>query len=156
MPRARHILYMALIVAFSTLAGLALGRGFHLLTAAENRLADIRLAILSPSEPQNSDVVVVAITEDTLATLPYRSPLDRGFLADLLVTLEDAGVRAIALDILFDQATEPAKDEALLGVLKRLEVPVVVAWADADDRLTERQQIFLTAYLRFVLADEDW
>jgi class 3 adenylate cyclase len=141
---------MALIVAFSTLAGLALGRGFHLLTAAENRLADIRLAILSPSEPQNSDVVVVAITEDTLATLPYRSPLDRGFLADLLVTLEDAGVRAIALDILFDQATEPAKDEALLGVLKRLEVPVVVAWADADDRLTERQQIFLTAYLKGV------
>ncbi|PPR76037.1 MAG: Adenylate cyclase 1 [Alphaproteobacteria bacterium MarineAlpha3_Bin4] len=148
--RAGHILYMALIVIFSALASLALGHRFPLLATAENRLDDFRLATLSPSEPQNSDVVVVAITEDTLATLPYRSPLDRGFIADLLVTLNDAGVRAVALDILFDQATEPAKDEALLGVLKRLKMPVVVSWADADDQLTERQQVFLNTYLEGV------
>ena len=72
--RAGHILYMALIVIFSALASLAVGHRFPLLATAENRLADFRLATLSPSEPQNSDVVVVAITEDTSPLCPIARP----------------------------------------------------------------------------------
>ncbi|MCH8835011.1 MAG: CHASE2 domain-containing protein, partial [Proteobacteria bacterium] len=86
-PWAKHVAAAA-IIAFATLVGVSAPRVFPLVGWVENRVADIRVAILSPPEPQHPDIVVVAVTEDTLAALPYRSPLDRRFLADLLRTLE--------------------------------------------------------------------
>ena len=91
-------------------------------------------------------MVVVAITEETLATLPYRSPVDREFLARLLAALEAAKPRAIGIDILFDQRTEQAKDEALRKKLLNLSVPVVVAEAGTDGNLTEPRQAFLKRF----------
>jgi len=115
-----------------------------LVQSAENWLEDFRFGTLSPPEPQSSDIVVVSITEDTLATLPYRSPVDRGFLADLLGTLESAKPRAIGLDVLLDQPTEPAKDHALQNTLSGLSVPLVVASAGPAQGLTEKQTAHLT------------
>ena len=68
-------------------------------------------------EPQNKDVVVLTLTEDTLAQFPYRSPVDRAFLAELIRTVDAAGARAIGFDVLFDQPTEPEKDAALAAAL---------------------------------------
>ena len=138
-PWAKHVVAATAIIAFAALVGVSAPLVFPLVGWVENRVADIRVATLSPAEPQHPDIVVVAVTEDTLAALPYRSPLDRRFLAGLLRTLEAAGVRAIGLDILLDQPTEAAKDAELRAVLKSLGVPVVVAWADSGDKLTERQ-----------------
>ena len=146
-PWTKHVVAATAIIAFAALVGVSAPWVFPLVGWVENRVADIRVATLSPAEPQHPAIVVVAVTEDTLAALPYRSPLDRRFLADLLRTLEAAGVRAIGLDILLDQPTEEAKDAELGAVLKALGVPVVVAWADSDDKLTERQAAFLEDYL---------
>ncbi|MGH6660687.1 MAG: hypothetical protein ACREB6_04060, partial [Rhodospirillales bacterium] len=74
--RAREILSSVAIVAVAWAAGLWLPPLLPMLKAAENFLADFRFATLTRPEPQNGDVVVVAITEETLATLPYREPLD--------------------------------------------------------------------------------
>lgn len=114
----------------------------------ESWVTDIRIAAISPLLPQSEDILVVAITEDTLATLPYRSPVDRMFLANLLETLEDAGVRAIGLDILFDQPTEAAKDEALRETISGLTVPTIISSVDRDSNLTESQYRYLEDYLR--------
>ncbi len=138
---------MAVIVALSALLGAVLPRLFPFVGAIENRIADLRLATLSAPEPPHPDIIVVTVTEDTLATLPYRSPLDRRFLAGVLRTLEDGGVRAIGLDILFDQPTDPENDGELRAVLRNMKIPVVAAWADSGDQLTERQAGFLGAYL---------
>ena len=142
----RELLPVFLIVLFAWGVGVALPRALPILRAGENWIGDFRFGALSPPEPQNKDVVVVAITEETLATLPYRSPMDRGFLARLLGTLEAAKPRAIGIDILFDQPTEPAKDEALREKLRTLSVPVVVAMAGTEDSLTEPQQAFLKRF----------
>ncbi len=146
-PWATHVVAATAIIAFAALVGLFARWLFPPVGWVENRVADIRVATLSPSEPQHPEIVVVAVTENTLATLPYRSPLDRRFLAGLLRALEAAGVRAIGFDILLDQPTEAAKDAELRGVLKALRVPVVVAWAESGDKLTERQTAFLEDYL---------
>ena len=45
--------------------------------------------------------------------LACRSPVDRAFLADLIERLRAAKVRAIGIDILFDQPTIPQNDERL-------------------------------------------
>ncbi|MBI2978193.1 MAG: adenylate/guanylate cyclase domain-containing protein [Rhodospirillales bacterium] len=144
--RAREILSITAIVAVACAAGLWLPPLLPMLKAGENWLADFRFATLTRPEPQNGDVVVVAITEDTLATLPYREPLDRGFLRGLFGHLEAAKPRAIGFDVLFDQPTEPAKDEALRQALRVSQVPVVVARAGKEEGLTDKQLAFLSRF----------
>ncbi len=123
--------------------GLALAQFVPFVRLAENWAKDVRTALLSPSEAQHPDVIIITVTEDTLASFSYRSPVDRRFLAELLEILEDAGARAVGLDILLDQPTEPDKDELLRTTLLRSAIPIVVAWADREDRLTERQLTYL-------------
>lgn len=113
----------------------------------ENWVYDLRVASLTPSMPQSDTIIIVTITEDTLSTLPYRSPLDRQFLSNLLHQLERKGATLIGIDILFDQPTESAKDEALRKTLRALNIPVIVASVDADAGLTERQTTFMKGYL---------
>ncbi len=114
---------------------------------AENWIGDLRMDLLSPFEPQFEPLVVVTVNEETLAQFPYRSPLDRGFLADLLAAIASRGARAIGIDLLFDQHSEKAKDERLFLILRSLRTPLVVARADAIDGLTPKQVSFQDQYL---------
>ena len=139
----KEILSLLVIVAVSATVCGVLPRALPMVAAGENWLQDFRFGALVRPRPQNPDVMVVAITEDTLATLPYRSPVDRGFLADLLGVLEAAKPRAIGIDILFDQPTEPAKDNALRRRLLGLSVPVAVATANKAAGLTKQQVDYL-------------
>lgn len=141
-------IFVALTVAMTcALGALLLSWNLPLVAGAENASADLRLAALSPPEPQDDAVVVVAVTEETLATLPYRSPLDRGFLAKLLRKLSEAGPLAIGVDVLIDQPTEPEKDDALQSILRASPVPIVMAAAGPSDRLTESQRQFHETFL---------
>jgi class 3 adenylate cyclase len=135
------------IVAAVVLFTVAAERLLPVVRIAENWSRDLRIATLTPPEPQSDRVVVVTVTEDTLAAFAYRSPLDRRFLADLLHTLEKKGAAFIGLDILLDQPSEADKDEHLVTALRGLSVPLVVAWADSSDGLGERQSKFMSSYL---------
>ncbi len=117
------------------------------LTYADRFLDDWEIAALTAPEPQSADIVVVAITEDTLKAFPYRSPIDRQFLSGLVATLAARAPRAIGLDILFDQPTEPEKDAALEATIKSVKVPLVVSYTD-DPRLVDKeQQSFLDGFV---------
>jgi CHASE2 domain-containing sensor protein len=94
-----------------------------------------------------TEIVVVGITESTLARLPYRSPIDRGFLANLVESLEAAKVREIGLDIVFDRPTESAKDARLRAVLEAASMPIVVASVAPDTQLAPAQRNDLTRFL---------
>ena len=76
-------------------------------------LDDLLVAFLAPAEPQHRGVAVVAIDEDTLAAAACRSPIDRFLLAGIVERLASAGVRAIGLDVLLDQPTNPEADARL-------------------------------------------
>ncbi len=117
------------------------------LANANQFIADGETAALTPAEPQDPDIVIVAITEDTLAQFPYRAPVDRQFLADLLTTLAEKAPRAIGIDLLFDQPTEPAKDEALKRVLGSLKMPVFIAYTEADNVLSPEQKTYLDSFV---------
>jgi class 3 adenylate cyclase/CHASE2 domain-containing sensor protein len=116
--------------------------------AAIDRLVeDAAVAALTPARPQHPRIAIIAIGEDTLATLPYRAPLDRGFLATLVETLRAKGVTAIGLDVLVDQPSEPAKDDALHRVLAAPGAPAILLEAGPDTPLSERQRRFHQHYL---------
>lgn len=118
------------------------------LRASVQWISDFETASLRPLQPLHPDIVVVAVTEDTLAQFTYRSPVDRAFLARTLRLLDQRGVRAILMDILLDQPTEPDKDALLRDTIQSLRAPVVVSYGLADGGLTKRQIAFEDAFLR--------
>jgi len=134
------------IIIVAVAFAVALPRVLPPVQVMENWLSDFRFATLAPPAPQDDRIVIATITEETLATLPYRSPVDRGFLARLLRALEIAGVRAVGIDILFDQPTEPAKDDALRQAILDFPAPVVVAQAGKAESLTDKQMAYLNQF----------
>ena len=103
----------------------------------------LRVTVQPHADEQNKDISVVVFNEETLVQFPYRSPVDRGFLAELTNALSEAGVEGIIFDVLFDQPTEPAKDQALIDAIKNFDGPVVAAWGDKDAGLIEAQHEYL-------------
>ena len=135
----------ALAVTLGVVGGF---RSLNSLESLEAGLNDRLRVILSPwSESQDPRLSVLTVTEDTLALFPYRSPVDRGFLADVIGVLGDAGAKAIGLDILIDQATEPEKDARLIAAIRAFDGPVVLAWADARAGLRPAQNAFLADFI---------
>ncbi len=145
----RTKLFKALAVVWlvCVLGGALLPRSFAIFDFVENWLGDLRVATLSPRMERRKDIILLTITEDTLGQFPYRFPIDRGLLADALEHLDQAGVRAVGLDILFDQPTEPEKDRRLERAVADFPAPVIIGWADTADGMTEAQAEFLSAYL---------
>jgi adenylate cyclase len=138
-------LAVAVAVTAASIAGFTL---LGPLASLEGALADRLAAAARPAaEKQHPGVSVVTVNEATLARLPYRSPLDRGFLADLLEAIREAGVKAVAFDILFDQPTEDDKDIRLALAIRDFPAPVTVAWADSRAGMTEDQQTWLSAFI---------
>ena len=129
MRRLRENIWLsgAFISLLSSVFTLAVVGNLSLATLAENHLNDVRVAMLSLPRPQSRNIAVVLVTDETLANYPYRSPLDRLLIADLLDELEQSSVAAIGINVLFDRPTEPDKDQILYDRLRKLEIPVVLS-----------------------------
>lgn len=147
--RARQRLGLALAAGLLTgLVVIAAFQNFQGLRSLEAGLDDRLRVILAPqSAAQDPRLSILAVTEDTLALFPYRSPVDREFLAALIDLLAEAGAAAVGLDILIDQATEPAKDQALIEAIRRFPGPVITAWADERAGLRPQQQAWLAEFV---------
>ena len=124
------VLWLSGIVVFAGLLASILPVTPVFTHAVEMWARDLRIAIATPPEPQNDEIVIIGLTDETLDTLPYRLPVDRDFMADLIEKLDAAGVRAIGIDSLYDRKTEPAKDERLRNAIRNAKAPVIPIWAD--------------------------
>ncbi|MBM3518412.1 MAG: CHASE2 domain-containing protein [Alphaproteobacteria bacterium] len=149
----RRIALLAALGLGTVFVTVGAGRLLPVVAFAENWVADLRVAWLRPPPAQRGDIIVLGIDETTLAGMPYRSPIDRGQLGEWIVALEAGGVRAIGIDVLFDQPTEPAKDARLKAWLDRARVPIVVAWAEVPDGLTPHQTAFQGEFLTDLRSD---
>ncbi|MCB2054350.1 MAG: adenylate/guanylate cyclase domain-containing protein [Geminicoccaceae bacterium] len=142
----RRLVTFALTLVVS--CGLAFAAGLlPFVASVENALRDFRIAFLTPPVPQHDEIVLIEMTEDTLDLFTYRSPPNRGFLADLIDRMSEAGARAVALDVLFYRPTEPALDQRLKDSLEKARMPVIIATAtdkvaDIEPREIEFQREF--------------
>lgn len=141
-------LITALVVAVSaTLIATFATQYLSFLSSLENIAGDIRIAALQPPQAQSKDIVIAAINEDTLAQFPYRSPVDRQFIATTLQTLQKKGARMIGIDILFDQPTEEAKDAALKQQLREMKVPTFVSYSNTPGIVDDDQLAYLNNFV---------
>ncbi|HUN52511.1 MAG TPA: CHASE2 domain-containing protein, partial [Candidatus Sulfotelmatobacter sp.] len=148
--RGRHFSSLFLLIGVAALvACLSVAAVYHVifLTNVDNFIQDWEFAFAAHEQPSDERVRIVAIDEATLSHLPYRSPIDRGMLAELLTRLDAAHPKAIGLDILFDQPTEPAKDAALEHVIRTMKTPLVIAYTEEPDNVTPKQLAYLRAYV---------
>ena len=144
------LLWFGAIPLIVAIALQSAGNMLTVLRVAENWVQDLRVAALSPPLSQFDDLIVITIDTDSLAQVPYISPLDRGLLRDVLVGLAAKGVRAVGLDVLFTRPTEPAKDAALREVLLTYARPLVVATAGTEAGLQTEQVDYMHDYLEGV------
>ncbi len=137
---------VAVALAVALLAMLAVDK-IAFLTGADRFVQDWEVAFQSPPEPQDPDILILAVDEGTMRHFPYRSPLDRGFLANLMTALDAKHPRAIVLDYLFDQPTETAKDDALRAALAGMKTPTVVSYFEANTTVSRDQIGYLNAFV---------
>ncbi len=135
------------VAVFCALVALLAVEKIGFLTDTDRFVQDSETALRPYGEPQDPDIVIVAIDEKTLSRFHYRSPVDRGFVAGLLEALAAKGPRAIGVDLLFDQPTEPEKDAALRRTLRTLRVPLVVSYVDAAATESPDQLAYLNAFV---------
>ena len=139
---------LAVAVAFAValLAMLAVDN-VSFLTSADRFVRDWEIAFQSPPEDQDPNILILSVNEQTMQNFPYRSPLDRAFLAGLLTTLDAKHPKAIVVDYLFDQPTETAKDDALKSALLGLKTPTVVSYFEANTTVSKDQIAYLVRAL---------
>lgn len=115
-----------------------------IVTQAEVGLYDFRSYEIAGQNAVEQDdrIIMVVYDEQTLIAARKRSPLDRGILASTLRNLDKLGVKAIGIDILFDQPQD--EDDELIETLRNMKTPVSVAYvlqeANADDIVYDQQQ----------------
>jgi CHASE2 domain-containing sensor protein len=143
-PFAKAALFAGVLTAF---LGFISAKS-PLFNSFEYWTADWRTALLADkAKRQHPDLAVVLVDEVSLTGLAYRSPIDRALLAGLVKSIDEAGARVIGLDFIFDQATEPAKDNMLLETIKGASAKVVLGGLDERVRVEERQREFNKQFL---------
>lgn len=136
-----------LVAVAATLVSVLGVQKFAFLSSAEKTAADIRMAAFQPPMPQSKDIVIAAITEETLAQFPYRSPVDREFLSSVLQALDRKGARTIGVDILFDQPTETTKDNLLKQTLRSVKTPLFISYTTTSSMVNEDQLAYMNDFV---------
>lgn len=140
--RALVCLCWALVVAVALWIG---GRSFLPLAVLEGWAYDLRTVTLpGPDRPAGRDVLLVQIDDASLRHQPWRDPVDRGLVADLIDRAAALGARAVGVAMTFPDlrpvtepanstATDPAADllltagdDALIRTVRDASLPVVI------------------------------
>jgi class 3 adenylate cyclase len=163
-PASRRRIAIEVLI-LSLLMAVACGAAIHWLKPLRNVerwTSDVRMTIFSPPVEQHEEIVILTIDEALLATFPYRSPIRRQFLVELLRALQAADIRALGIDLLFDQPTLADEDVALRQAFLDFQAPLIVATGDRSTGLSEEQWRFQAGFLKdiatgsaSVLKDED-
>ena len=144
------MLVAALITTLVSIISLSLIDPFQ---QASQWLDDFRAAYLIPLKEQSRNVIVLGINEDTLRGMPYRSPIDRAFVTKLVTTLNaDYNVKAIGIDLIFDQPTESQNDAMLRNALLSSTVPVVVAEGEMQAGMNNVQLAYQAQFLEGITS----
>lgn len=148
---SRSGLWITIVAVLSALIAIFSVQFLAPLNNLEKKLADIRVAALEAPKPPSDKIIVVALDEETVSQFAYRSPIDRAFIADLIERIDGAGAKALGVDVIVDQASEPEKDERLYKVIRNAKTPLHFSFTSDTAFVTEPQLDFMR---NFIPADK--
>lgn len=96
----------------------------------ESLTYDLRMALAAP--PPTAELVIVKMDDRAVEEMRAQSPcgcispVDKSWLADVIVALDAAGARAILVDILFDTWRDDREFDAVRGKLAAVRAPLIV------------------------------
>src|SRR5262245_7898576 len=104
------------------------------LNTPELKSYDFMMSTLRGPLDRPQDIVIVAIDESSIQEFSDRFhwPWPRSVHAELIRLLNEAGARAIAFDVVFDQASDPDEDRALGDSIRASRAPVVLAGTEQE------------------------
>jgi adenylate cyclase len=122
--------FLTLVSALSVLLAFYL---IHLPHGPEHWSADLRTKLWSEQLPKQYErIALVEITNTTLESFPYVSPINRHLLAELIKTVDSAGPTAIGLDLIFDRPSEVSNDNELMQAIQSTRAPIVLGAIDDE------------------------
>ena len=124
----RFILESVLIIVIITAVSIGLQQT-KLIDNLEKVIDDVVVARQTPNaDKSHPRVAVVAIDDATIEQLPWRSPINRLFLAKLLKILDAGKPAGIGIDItLWEPSFDTSHDDRLAEVLRNMQTTVVIA-----------------------------
>lgn len=144
---SRSGLWITIVAVLSALIAIFSVQFLSPLNNLEKKLADIRVAALEAPKPASDKIIVVALDEETVSQFAYRSPIDRAFIADLIERIDRAGAKALGVDVIVDQASEPEKDERLYNVIRNARTPIHFSFTSDPAFVTEPQLEFMREFI---------
>jgi adenylate cyclase len=87
----------------------------------ENDLLDYRFSMRGPLDISESPIIILAIDDQSDESTPHRWPWPREYFAHVIENLNEAGVKAIGIDVIFEQAdiNGPESDDKFAEALKK-------------------------------------
>jgi adenylate cyclase len=145
-----RLIGMTLFLALAVLVA-RFGWDLPLARDAERALYDMRVVMTAPQVDQDPRIQMIVYTDETLARVEKRSPLDRRTLAQTLQLIDGMGAKSIGIDIIVDQPQ--AEDPLLIQTLRGMKTPTYLAFASNKynpDQMQVWQEEFLRDLLRQV------
>ena len=94
------------------------------------------------ADEQHKEISVVLIDENSIAEYPYRSPVDRRLISDLIKEIDSAKPAVIGVDFIFDWKTETDKDEELIKTIRNVKSPIVLGGLDSRSNISKTASTF--------------
>ena len=93
----------------------------------ENDLLDYRFTVRGPLDISESPIVILAIDDQSDESTPHRWPWPREYFAHVIENLNEAGVKVIGIDVIFQQAdiNGPESDDRFAEVLRKYDNVVI-------------------------------
>lgn len=123
----------------------------------ENNLVDYRFKIRGPLDVSESPIVILAIDDQSDESTPHRWPWPRSYFAHVIENLNRAGVKAIGIDVIFDQPdiNGPESDSVFAATLKKNKNVVISGKTEAT-RGPSSQITLVYPYDKFVETGVSW
>lgn len=109
----------------------------------EHKASDLLFRLRGPQSVDDSPVVLVTISQQAYEEIPYDYPWPRELYARLIENLNEAGARAVGIDVMFDVPRDSTSDRLFAQALDEYENVVLagrVSRTDVQRGPTDRSQ----------------
>ncbi len=124
----------------------------------ELKSLDMRFGLRGPLEIEDNPVVIIKIDDQSDESTPHRWPWPRSYFAHVLRNLNEAGVKAIGVDVIFDQPDKfgEKEDDQLREVLTTYDNIVLAGKISRTFEQGYSKSTVIPPYEKFITPQSHW